>query len=99
MNDLQAMQRTETHALRQEIKRLETMHEAVIDAGKALVEERDQLRAFIVAHTRLEAGVTDFDLHHDVVEQFRATTELPAVRAVIAETLAEAAGTEGPEDA
>ncbi len=35
----------ETHALRQEVRRLDLMNQALIDAGKSVVTERDELRA------------------------------------------------------
>ncbi len=43
MNELEAL--VETHALREEVRRLEVMSQALIDAGKAVVAERDELRA------------------------------------------------------
>jgi hypothetical protein len=82
----------ERDSLRLEVQRLEAMQEGLVAAGKAVTRERDELAMFVAAHTRLEQGITDFDLHHEVVEAFRVTTELPAVRAVITTTLAEGNG-------
>jgi hypothetical protein len=86
------VRRAEAYALRQEIRRLETMLDGAVEAGKAVTRERDELRLFVAAHTRLERGITDFDLQNEVVEAFRVTTELPAVRAVIVATLEERNG-------
>ena len=36
--------RSEIAALRHELRRLETMNEALLDAGKTVVRERDELR-------------------------------------------------------
>lgn len=43
MTDL-AFSQAEVQALRHEVRRLETMNQAMLDAGKAVVAERDLLR-------------------------------------------------------
>lgn len=43
MNEIEMV--AETRALRHEVRRLEIMNEALIDAGKAVVDERNALRA------------------------------------------------------
>ncbi len=45
MNELELM--AETQALRHEVRRLEIMNQALIDAGNAVVAERDRLRRIL----------------------------------------------------
>lgn len=52
-----------------------------------LKAERDRLREFVVAHTLLDKGIVDFDLHREAVERFERASE--AVADVIREALTE----------
>ncbi len=56
--------------------------------NEQLEAENQQLREFVVAHTLVEKGVTDFDLQNDAVLRLRKASEQPAVLATIREALA-----------
>jgi hypothetical protein len=43
---------------------------AMLDMEKAQAEN-ERLREFVIAHTLVEQGVTDFELHAEAVERFR----------------------------
>ena len=57
---------------------------------RQLEAERDRYKEFVIAHTLLEKGKIDFDLHHKTVERFERASE--AVEDVIREVLQEAEG-------
>lgn len=51
--------------------------------GDELRAQDEQYREFITAHTLVEAGVTDFDLHAETVERLKRASEQPHVLSVI----------------
>ncbi len=69
-------------------KRLRTAYDVSLAANQRLEAENQQLREFVVAHTLVEKGVTDFDLQNDAVLRLRKASEQPAVLATIREALA-----------
>lgn len=66
MNELEFQ--AETHALRHELRRLELLNEALIDAGKAIVAERDALR-ITVAELQLRCQRLERVLYPQTHEQ------------------------------
>lgn len=52
----------------------------------------EALTEYVVAHTLVEKGATDFDLHHEAVDRLMRAMEQPLVREIITDTLVAAAG-------
>ena len=53
---------------------------------EAALEREERLREYVVAHTLIEKGVVDFELHAQTVERFKRAAD--AVEDVIREALA-----------
>lgn len=85
MNEFTYVRDSDVTALRCELERLEMLVEGLVEAAEEVTRERDELRSYIVACTRLEMDGSVASK----LEQFRTASELPAVKETIAATLKE----------